>query len=76
MSRGDWIQTALGKQFWPIDPRAAEIEPEDVAHALSLLPAAGKIQLGRCSRVRSRRQEYARERQTGDRRLTVTRTIQ
>jgi|GEM_PF-3004235 hypothetical protein len=35
-ARGDWIQTALGGQFWPIDPRSSEIEPQDVAHALSL----------------------------------------
>lgn len=34
---GDWIQTATGKAFWPMDPRADEIDPEDIAHALSML---------------------------------------
>jgi hypothetical protein len=48
-ARGDWIQTALGQQFWPIDPRADEIEPEDVAHALSMLCRFG----GHCLRFYS-----------------------
>lgn len=47
--RGDWIQTSLGGQFWPIDPRADEIDPEDVAHALSLLCRFG----GHCLRFYS-----------------------
>lgn len=47
--RGDWIQTAAGGQFWPIDPRASEIDPEDVAHALSLLCRFG----GHCLRFYS-----------------------
>lgn len=47
--RGDWIQTALGGQFWPIDPRPDEIDPEDVAHALSLLCRFG----GHCLRFYS-----------------------
>lgn len=34
---GDWIQTATGRQFWPMDPRPDEIHLEDVAHALSML---------------------------------------
>lgn len=34
---GDWIQTATGKQFWPMDPRPEEIHLEDVAHALSMM---------------------------------------
>lgn len=32
---GDWIQTRSGRRFWPVDPRADEIEIEDVAHALA-----------------------------------------
>lgn len=34
--RGDWIQTHSGIQFWPLDPRAPEIDIKDVAHSLSL----------------------------------------
>ncbi|HYI27587.1 MAG TPA: phosphohydrolase [Bradyrhizobium sp.] len=34
--RGDWMQTFTGKQFWPLDPRASEIDIVDIAHALSL----------------------------------------
>lgn len=35
--RGDWMQTYTGRQFWPMDPRASEIDPDDIAHALSML---------------------------------------
>jgi hypothetical protein len=35
--KGDWIQTASGVQFWPLDPRPEEIKLEDIAHALSNL---------------------------------------
>lgn len=35
--RGDWIQTATGRQFWPMDPRPNEVEIDDIAHALSML---------------------------------------
>lgn len=35
--RGDWIQTATGRQFWPMDPRPCEVFIEDIAHALSML---------------------------------------
>lgn len=35
--RGDWMQTATGKQFWPMDPRASDVDPDDIAHALSML---------------------------------------
>lgn len=35
--RGDWMQTWSGRTFWPLDPRAAEVDPRDVAHALSML---------------------------------------
>ena len=33
---GDWMQTFTGRQFWPLDPRAAEISIEDVAHSLAM----------------------------------------
>jgi uncharacterized protein len=35
--RGDWMQTATGIAFWPMEPRASEIRIEDIAHALSHL---------------------------------------
>jgi hypothetical protein len=31
------MQTYTGKQFYPMDPRASEIDPDDIAHALSML---------------------------------------
>ncbi len=34
---GAWIQTFTGKQFWPMDPRADEVDIQDIAHALSML---------------------------------------
>lgn len=36
-ARGDWMQTYTGRRFFPMDPRAEEIDPLDIAHALSLL---------------------------------------
>ena len=33
--QGDWMQTFSGKMFWPLDPRADEIDIEDIAHSLS-----------------------------------------
>jgi uncharacterized protein len=33
--RGDWIQTYMGRQFWPLDPDPLEIFIEDIAHSLS-----------------------------------------
>lgn len=33
--RGDWMQTATGRQFWPLDPRADEIHILDIAAHLS-----------------------------------------
>lgn len=33
--KGDWMQTASGKQFWPIDPRPEDVDINDIAHALS-----------------------------------------
>jgi len=47
--RGDWMQTATGRQFWPIDPRPEEVHIEDIAHALSLMCRYG----GHCLRFYS-----------------------
>lgn len=33
--RGDWMQTYTGRQFWPLDPRVEEVDPLDIARALS-----------------------------------------
>lgn len=33
--RGDWFQTATGKQFWPLDPHPDEVCIEDIAHHLA-----------------------------------------
>lgn len=33
--RGDWIQTFTGKAFYPLDPVVADIDIEDIAHALA-----------------------------------------
>lgn len=46
---GDWMQTASGRQFWPLDPRADEIHIEDIAAALSKLCRYG----GHCKRFYS-----------------------
>jgi 5'-nucleotidase len=35
--RGDWMQTYTGRRFYPLDPRPEEVDPADIAHALSLL---------------------------------------
>jgi hypothetical protein len=35
--RGDWMQLHSMRRFYPMDPRAEDIDPEDIAHALSLL---------------------------------------
>lgn len=34
---GDWMQTYTGRQFWPLDPRPADIDIMDIAHHLSLI---------------------------------------
>lgn len=47
--RGDWIQTATGRQFWPMDPRPDDVCIDDIAHALSLLCRFG----GHCLRFYS-----------------------
>lgn len=31
---GDWMQTFTGRQFWPLDPRADEVDVVDIAHSL------------------------------------------
>jgi 5'-nucleotidase len=49
MNRGDWMQTATGRRFWPMDPRPHEIFVEDVAHALSMICRFG----GHCRRFYS-----------------------
>lgn len=36
-TRGDWLQTYQGHRFYPLSPRAEDIDPIDIAHALSLL---------------------------------------
>lgn len=35
--RGDWMQTFTGKQYWPLDPRAEDVDPHDIAHHLSMI---------------------------------------
>lgn len=47
--RGDWIQTASGQQFWPMDPQPHEVYLDDIAHALSMLCRFG----GHCRRFYS-----------------------
>lgn len=49
VDRGDWIQTAMGRQFWPISPRADEVFIDDIAHALGNLCRFG----GHCTRFYS-----------------------
>lgn len=47
--KGDWMQTASGRQFWPIDPRPEDISIHDISHALSLMCRFG----GHCDRFYS-----------------------
>ncbi len=49
MRYGDWMQTASGGQFWPLDPRPSEVSIDDIAHALSLICRFG----GHCRRFYS-----------------------
>lgn len=35
--RGNWMQTVSGRQFYPLHPRPEDVDPGDIAHALSLL---------------------------------------
>lgn len=48
-SRGDWMHTATGRAFYPMDPRPDEIHIEDIAAALSKLCRYG----GHCKRFYS-----------------------
>ncbi len=32
---GDWMQTFSGRAFYPLDPRASEVDIHDIAHALA-----------------------------------------
>lgn len=34
--KGDWMQTAGRRQFWPHDPRASEVCINDIAHSLAM----------------------------------------
>jgi hypothetical protein len=47
--KGDWMQIATGRAFWPMDPREDEIFIEDIAAALSKLCRYG----GHCTRFYS-----------------------
>lgn len=35
--RGDWMQTFTGLAFYPMAPLAGDVDPRDIAHALSLI---------------------------------------
>lgn len=35
--RGSWMQTFTGRQFFPLSPRPDEVDPVDIAHALSMI---------------------------------------
>jgi hypothetical protein len=35
--KGSWLQTYMGREYWPLDPRADEVNIIDIAHALSNL---------------------------------------
>lgn len=39
--RGDWMQLASGRRFYPVDPRPDEVHIDDIAHALSLVNRFG-----------------------------------
>lgn len=47
--KGDWIQTVTGRPFWPLDPRAEEMDIRDIAHSLSMQCRFG----GHCHRFYS-----------------------
>ena len=36
-ARGSWMQTFTGRQFFPLDPHPNDVDPVDIAHALSLI---------------------------------------
>lgn len=33
---GDFMQTYVGKKFWPMDPRAEDVDIRDIAHSLAM----------------------------------------
>lgn len=35
LRKGNWMQTAGGRAYWPTDPRPEDVHIEDIAHALS-----------------------------------------
>jgi uncharacterized protein len=35
--RGDWMQTYTGRAFYPLAPAVEDVDPVDIAHALSML---------------------------------------
>ncbi len=35
--KGDWFAIYSGRRFWPLDPRAEDIDPVDIAHSLSMI---------------------------------------
>lgn len=37
LSRGPWYTTYTGRRFFPLDPRAPEVDMADIAHSLSLI---------------------------------------
>jgi hypothetical protein len=37
ISRGDWMQTFTGRAFYPMAPHVEDVDPVDIAHALSLI---------------------------------------
>ena len=37
VDRGNWMQTFTGARFYPLSPRADEVDPRDIAHALALI---------------------------------------
>lgn len=47
--KGQWMQLASGRKFWPLDPRPEEIHIEDIASALSKMCRYG----GHCKRFYS-----------------------
>lgn len=36
-TRGSWMHTFTGRRFYPLDPRPEDVDPVDIAHALSLI---------------------------------------
>lgn len=34
--KGDWVLTATGRAYWPLDPRAEDVSIADIAHSLAM----------------------------------------